>query len=39
MALYLFCQTKPISMNIEWGNVTKAMPRGLTADDDRAPKT
>ena len=38
MALKLFCQTKPISMNIEWRNVTKAMPRGLTADDDRAPR-
>ena len=36
-AIKLFCQANRISKNIEWKNVTKAMPRGLGAADDRAP--
>jgi integrase len=37
-AIKLFCQANRISKNIEWKNVTKAMPRAFTAADDRAPK-
>ena len=36
-AIKLFCQANRISKNIEWKNVTKAMPRGFNAADDRAP--
>ena len=36
-AIKLFCQANSISKNIEWKNVTKAMPRGFPAADDRAP--
>jgi integrase len=37
-AIKLFCQANRISKNIEWNLVSKAMPRGLNASDDRAPK-
>ena len=36
-AIKLFCQANRISKNIKWKNVTKAMPRGFSAADDRAP--
>ena len=36
-AIKLFCQANRVSKNIEWKNVSKAMPRGLSAADDRAP--
>lgn len=36
-AIKLFCQANRISKNIEWKIVTKAMPRGVNASDDRAP--
>jgi integrase len=36
-AIKLFCQANRISKNIEWKIITKAMPRGINASDDRAP--
>ena len=36
-AVKLFCQANRLSKNIEWKNISKTMPRGLTAADDRAP--
>lgn len=36
-AIKVFCQANRLSKNIEWKNISKAMPRGLKASDDRAP--
>ncbi len=36
-AVKLFCQANRLSKNIEWKNISKTMPRGLNAADDRAP--
>ena len=36
-AIKLFCQPNRVSKNIEWKNVSKAMPRGLSAADDGSP--
>ena len=36
-AIKLFCQASRLSSKIEWKIVSKAMPRGLQASDDRAP--
>jgi len=36
-AVKLFCQANRLSKNIEWKNISKTMPRGLNASDDRAP--
>ena len=36
-AIKLFCQANRLSKNIEWKNISKTMPRGLNAADDRAP--
>ncbi|MDQ6724474.1 MAG: tyrosine-type recombinase/integrase [Thermoproteota archaeon] len=36
-AVKLFCQANRLYKNIEWKNISKTMPRGLNAADDRAP--